>query len=140
MSISTALTSIRAWFSGLFTKETKPMTLTALLASLIVGGTTQLTASEASTFTSSDDTILTVDANGLVTAIAAGTATVTATSTADATQTATVDLTVTAIVPAVEPVTADTTVLEKLEALIEKLELETVKEVKAGIAFLKALV
>jgi len=41
---------------------------------------------------------------------------------------------------AAAPAAAEPTELEKLEALIEKLELTTVKEVKAAIGFIRALV
>jgi hypothetical protein len=43
-------------------------------------------------------------------------------------------------VPVEAVVAVKPTELEKLEALIDKLELESVKEVKAAIAFIKALV
>ncbi|MBD1554786.1 hypothetical protein HAQ04_25630 [Pseudomonas sp. C2L11] len=117
------------------------MNLTASTTSLLIGATAQLTASVASTYTSSDTSILTVDTAGLVTAVAAGSATITATSTADANDKATVDFTVAAL--AVTPAQADTpteqTPLEKLEGLLEKLEIEVSKEVKAAIAYVKAL-
>jgi hypothetical protein len=43
-------------------------------------------------------------------------------------------------IPVLTDVVVKPTELEKLEALIDKLELESVKEVKAAIAFIKALV
>jgi len=147
MTIRSAFKSMFAWFAGLFTPEVKTMNLSASLTALIVGATAQLTASEGATFASGNPAVLTVDANGLVTAVGAGSASIVATSTADAAQTASVTFTVTAAalavaVAAVEPAAptaAEPTELEKLEALIEKLEVTTVKEVKAIIGYIRAL-
>ncbi|WP_213881218.1 Ig-like domain-containing protein [Pseudomonas sp. dw_358] len=134
--------SILARLFGRYTKG-KTMNVSVPLTTLIIGGTTLITASEAATFASSNDAILTVDSTGLVTGVADGSGSVVATSVADTTQTSTINFTVTASAlsaTADTPVVAQKTELEKLEELIEKLELETLKEIKAGIAFLKALV
>lgn len=121
----------------------KAMNVSVPLTTLVVGAFTLITATEAATFASSNDAILTVDASGLVTGVAEGSGSVVVTSVADTTQTSTVNFTITASALAAAadsaPVTTKPTELEKLEELIEKLELETVKEVKAAIAFVKAL-
>ena len=127
------------------------MNVTASSLTLIAGTTAQLTSGEPANYTSSDTNILTVDSLGVVTAVAAGLATVSATSVTNPSDTAVlIDFTVTAAAPAlpddndadtqkVAPVKSGPSDLEKLDSLIEKLELTTIKEFRAAIAFLKAL-
>lgn len=80
------------------------VTVAPTTASLVVGGTQQLTPTIAPanatnktvTYTTSDATLATVSAAGLITAVVAGTVTITATSAADATKKATCVVTITA--------------------------------------------